>query len=208
MKIIDKIISLFKRKNIKQLQEGTVNTVKNEYNFERSDGTTISISPVLDRVGNQCYEQVFNNRTGEIQNIPKYNIYAEELKELVHPSILNHTVMIDIDYSMLEDQNVANYVVNHMLNKERMGKIIHEYKNYVGGLQKNEEGKPELEKIVDLGIVEALTATEEERNKMLEQQRLTRDEEYMRSVVESSRNVKVHYKDSHATDLSQEEFTM
>lgn len=50
--------------------------------FTREDGTTITVVPELDKLGNQLYEQVFNPSTGVFQCIPKYLIRCDELKQL------------------------------------------------------------------------------------------------------------------------------
>lgn len=88
MKITDKIKEIWnnifhKNPEIKALPETTNTQLIN--NFYREDGSSISITPILDKVGNQIFEQVLNHRTGELQNVAKYCVCSPELREMTGP---------------------------------------------------------------------------------------------------------------------------
>ena len=81
MKLIDKFKEMFSKifnreEQPKALPEANY-TRDNMITFYRNDGTTIGISPRLDKLGNQTYETVLNHRTGQLQYVPKYNICSE-----------------------------------------------------------------------------------------------------------------------------------
>ncbi len=107
------------------------------------------------------YQQVFNMRTNQMQCIPEFCVYSEELKDLINnPAVLSHTILMDIDPSVLADESSRDYIANAMLNRERMGKVINQYKSYAGGFKENENG--EYSKYIDNGIIQSLAATKEE----------------------------------------------
>lgn len=204
MKWLDRIKQFFNRKNkVEALPEPRNNyTVENKMILNRADGTTIEISPALDRTGNQLYEQVFNDATQQIQYIPKFNIYSEELKSLVNSNILRHTILMDINPELLKNQYYADYIANQMLSQERMKKVVGEYENYAGGISFDENGGI-TGKYVDKGIIRTLSATKEERNRMIAEARLRSEEEDKRKVMEKAQNISLNIKESHAEDLSQ-----
>lgn len=204
MKWLDRIKQFFNRKNkVETLPEAQSNyIVENKMILNRADGTTIEISPALDRTGNQLYEQVFNDATQQIQYIPKFNIYSEELRSLVDSNILQHTILMDINPEILKNQYYADYIANQMLSQERMKKVVGEYENYAGGISFDENGAV-TGRYVDKGIIRTLNATKEERNRMMTEARLKKDEEYKREVMEKAQNTSLNIKESHAEDLSQ-----
>ena len=52
----------------------SINTLPqiNYYHLQREDGSTISIAPEVDSMGYQLYSQIYNSRTDEIKNIPRW----------------------------------------------------------------------------------------------------------------------------------------
>jgi len=203
MKLLDRIKQFFNRKNrIEALPEPQSNyIVENKMILNREDGTSIEISPVLDRTGNQQYEQVFNNRTQQMQYIPKYKIYSEELKELINPNILQHTILMDINPEMLKNEYYADYIANQMLSQERMSKVIKQYQSYAGGISLDENGQVRG-RYVDDGIIQTLNATREENSRRVEEARINREEADRKEILEKAQNLSVNIKNSHAEDLS------
>lgn len=204
MKIWDKIKQVFKKDTIKTLPEGQEVYSTNDrtsYKITRADGTELEIWPQLDRLGNQIYEQVYNSRTNQMQCIPKFTIYADELKDLLHSQILSCPVLIDMDPNLLKNQECLQYIANNMLNKERMQKVINQYKGYAGILEVDSNFR--YDKKIDMGIIETKTKTKEEYDRMLMKAWEKRDMEEEKRIREESKNLTTHYKTSHAEDLTQ-----
>lgn len=170
-----------------------------EYNITREDGECVTIKPVLDKVGNQFYEQVFNSRTQQMQSIPRFIIMAEELKRLIGPQALGLSVLIDINPKDLDNPEFGEYIVNKMLNSDRMSKVINQYHNYVGCVMAHENGV--YEKIVDYGIINTLASNKQKYYSDYER-RITEEMEKMKKQAQS---MPVHYKTCHASDLSQDD---
>ena len=202
MNILDKIKDFWnkifhKTPEIKALPEGTTNQFIN--NFYREDGSCISINPILDKAGNQIFEQVLNHRTGELQNIAKYCVGSPEIGQLTGSDI--QTILMDFDSSFLQNPDYQNYIVNTLLAPERMSKIIGQYENYAGGLTLDESGNI-VEKYVDTGIITGLTASRQENFARYQQEQANRDEAYIQAIKEKAENTPINYKTSHAKDLS------
>ena len=203
MKILDKVKDVWKKifnkkDEIKALPAAT--NIQNTHNFYREDGSNITISPVLDRTGNQLYEQVLNHRTGELQNIAKYSVYSPEMQQLTGSDI--ETILIDLDSKLLQDSNYSNYVVNTLLSPERISKIVNQYENYAGGISVNESGEI-TGKFVDNGIIKGLTASRQENFQRYQQEQAARDAAYRNEIRSNAANHSVEYKTNHAEDLSQ-----
>lgn len=203
MKITDKIKEFWnnifhKNPETKALPAATSTQPINSY--YRNDGSSISISPILDRTGNQVFEQVLNHRTGELQNIAKYCVCSPELKELTGLDM--NTILMDFDSSFLQNPDYQNYIANTLLAPERMAKIIGQYENYAGGITLDESGNIEG-KYIDKGIINGLTASRQENFARYQQEQSSRDASYVESRRQEAANLTVNYKDSHAEDLSQ-----
>ena len=197
-KIKDFWNNLFHKKpEIQALPEGTTNQFIN--NFYREDGSCVSIQPILDRTGNQVFEQVLNHRTGELQNIAKYCVSSPEFKQLTGYDM--RTILMDFNSSFLQNPDYKNYIVNTLLAPERMGKIISQYENYAGGITLDESGNI-AGKYIDQGIINGLTASRRENFARYQQEQAKRDEAYKQSIKEQAENTPTHYKTSHVKDLS------
>ena len=203
MKIFDKVKDIWnkifnKKDEIKALPEST--NIQTTHSFYREDGSNIMISPVLDRTGNQVYEQVLNHRTGELQNIAKYSVCSPEMQELTGSDI--KTILIDLDSKLLQDSNYSNYVVNTLLSPDRLSKIVNQYENYAGGISVDESGEI-TGKFVDKGIIKGLTASRQENFQKYQQEQAARDAAYKDEIRANAANHSVEYKTNHAEDLSQ-----
>ena len=203
MKITDKIKEIWnkifhKNPEIKALPEVTNPQLMNS--FYRNDGSCISITPILDRVGNQVFEQVLNHRTGELQNIAKYCVCSPEIEQITGSDM--KTILMDFDSSFLQNPDYQNYIVNNLLAPNRMSKIIGQYENYAGGIKIDESGTIQG-KYVDKGIINGLTASRQENFARYQQEQARRDAEYRQSIAENAKNIPIHFKTDHAEDLSQ-----
>lgn len=171
----------------------------------REDGTKIKISPMLDKVGNQELQEVYNIRTETRQYIPKYCIMCDELKELVHPQCLQKLVLMDMNLEqynrLFQDSEYATTVANSFLNKDRMGKILGEYGGYAGGLEIDDTGSIKG-KYVDNGIIKSLKYIREQEIEKMKRINKESDEAHRRGIEEKARRQGVHVKTSHATILS------
>lgn len=146
MKITDKIKEIWNKifhKNPETKALPEARNTQHMNSFYREDGSSISITPVLDRAGNQVFEQILNHRTGELQNIAKYCVCSPELRQLTGSDM--KTVLMDFDSSFLQNPDYQNYIVNTLLAPERMQKIIGQYENYAGGITLDESGNIEGE---------------------------------------------------------------
>lgn len=202
MRITDKIKEIWnnifhKNPETKALPEATSNQSINS--FYRDDGSSISITPVLDRTGNQVFEQVLNHRTGELQNIAKYCVCSPELRQLTGSDM--KTILMDFDSCFLQNPDYQNYIVNTLLAPERMQKIIGQYENYAGGITLDESGNIEG-KYIDKGIINGLTASRQENFARYQQEQAAREESDRESMRQQAANLSVNYKNSHAEDLS------
>ena len=202
MKITDKIKELWnnifhKNPETKALPEAKNNQSINS--FYRDDGSSISITPILDRAGNQVFEQILNHRTGELQNIPKYCVCSPELRDLTGSDM--KTILMDFDSSYLQNPDYQNYIVNTLLAPERMSKIIGQYESYAGGITIDESGNIDG-KYIDNGIINGLTASRQENFARYQQEQLSRDQSHRESVSQQAAYHSVNYKNSHAEDLS------
>ena len=203
MKITDKIKELWnkffhKNPEIKALPETTSPQPINS--FYRNDGSSISITPVLDRVGNQVFEQVLNHRTGELQNIAKYCVCSPEIEQITGSDM--KTILIDLDSSFLGNPNYQDYILNTLLSPDRIPKIIGQYENYAGGINLDESGNISG-RFIDKGIINGLTASRQENFARYQQEQANRDAAYRQSIEENAKNTPINYKTSHAEDLSQ-----
>lgn len=203
MNIIDKLKefwnNIFHRTpETKALPEPTTNQYINS--FYRDDGSTISITPIMDRAGNQIFEQVLNYRTGELQNIAKYGVCSPEIKQLTGSDM--KTILMDLDSNFLQNPDYQNYIVNTLLAPERMPKIIGQYESYAGGITLDESGNIEG-KYIDNGIINGLTASRQENFARYQQEQAARDQSCRESMQQQAANNSVNYKNSHAEDLSE-----
>ena len=95
------------------------------YHLQREDGSTVSIAPEVDSMGYQLYSQIYNSRTNEMQNIPRFWVISDELKALsIHQNLVHESLLIDIDPNILQNPYYANEVANQLLSADRMIKIM------------------------------------------------------------------------------------
>ena len=203
MKIIDKFKEMFskifnKEEQPKALPEANL-TQNNIPTFYRDDGTTINISPILDKLGNQVYEQVLNHRTGEMQYMPKYSISSNELEGIIGCSMTN--ILMDVDSKLLQDPTYSHYISNVLLGSNRISKIINEYERYAGGLEMNDSGDIKGE-YIDKGIIAGLSASRQENFARYQQEQARRDAEREAEIRQQAQAHGVNIKTSHAEELS------
>ena len=203
MKIIDKLKEMFskifnKEEQPKALPEANL-TQNNIQTFYRDDGTTINISPILDKLGNQVYEQVLNHRTGQIQYMPKYNISSNELEGMIGCSMTS--ILMDVDSKLLQNPTYSHYISNVLLGTNRISKIINEYERYAGGIEMNESGDI-TGKYIDKGIIKGLTANRQENFAKYQEEQARRDAERQAEIIQQAQAHDVNIKTSHAEELS------
>ena len=147
----------------------------NKYSFTRDDGSILEIEPILNDIGHQRLEQVYNRTTKQFQAIPIFTIRSEELKRIFGPQILGHEILIDIDPNLLADPKYSHFIVNVLLNANRMEKIFNDYCGFAGSIIDDQSGN--LKKCIDPGIVSTLNSTREENAKELAKQAAIRNAE-------------------------------
>lgn len=144
-------------------QNNTTLPQTNYYHLQRADGSTISIAPETDPMGYQLYSQIYNSRTNQLQNIPRFWVISDELKALsIHQNLVHESLLIDIDPNILQNPYYANEVANQLLSADRMKKIMGAYHKYVGGLQYDQQGYV-TGKYVDQGIITSLSMDAKQR---------------------------------------------
>lgn len=143
MNILDRIKNFLFRNKVKALpspSDEKDHSASNSFVLNRNDGTTVTIRPILDRVGNQAYEQVFNEASHQFQNIPRYMVSCNELSEICGEGTLAKQILMDINADTLKDPYYADYIANNILNGNRMEKVINEYHGYAGTILTDKNG--------------------------------------------------------------------
>ena len=201
MGLIDKLLG----RNEKQTEESKVaNNQGNSINFQtlqRRNGTSINIMPVLDKMGNQIYQQVFNNRTNELQLIPRFTISSPELRNFVNGDFA--PVLIDIDKEILNTLEGAEWVANGLLSSERLEKVFNQYRGYAGGLTVDQNGQI-TGKYVDQGIIDGIKISKEQEWKEYQARQAVLDEKLKNQRIDEAKKYGVNIKTSHAEPLSLE----
>lgn len=194
MGLWDKIKNFFRRNKdeVKALPEGQADS-RNPYDsafaLRRNDGTTIMISPMLDKVGNQLYKPVLNHNTGEMQYIPEFRIADNALanSKTIHGSTM--AIYMDIDPSLLKDETYNHYIADILLAPQRIAEIIDENQHYVGGMSIGEEGQI-LGCYSDQGIIEGLKANARENAQRYAEAQNEKDRAYAEKVYRNAANIK------------------
>lgn len=210
MKILDKIKEILFGKKVKALPQSqydnqfTQNSGQPQsFTLQRNDGTEVTITQMVDKVGNQLYEQVYSAKDNIMKCIPKYLIGANEITDIIPHSLGVQQMLMEIDIELLNNPYYADYIANNLLNKERMPKIIREYANYVGGINIYPDGR--AEKGIDPSVINALKLSNEEKKRILEEERIKRDKETKAQILQNAVNIQPEYKKSHAEDLTKYE---
>lgn len=204
MNIIDKLKDMFnkifkKEEQAKALPEAYY-PQNNFRTFYRNDGTSIDVMPVLDKLGNQAYEQVLNYNTGEIQYLPKYNISSKELENYIGCDMTS--ILMDVDKNILDNPQYSDYIANVFLGTDRMSKIINEYEKYAGGMEIDDTGAI-TSRYVDSGIISGLKENRQQNYIKYQQEQENRDADFRREKMEQAKNHAFEVKTSHAEDLSE-----
>ena len=210
MNIFEKIKQfLFGKREIKELPEQTQTQSYSEQNKNiifREDGSQFMLIPMLDRTGNQLYEQVWSEYEKTVKSIPVFNVYSEELRELSpnKNTYMGTRILIDMDPTNLRDSEFVEYLANNVLNKDRMEKIVTSCYNYAGLIEKrvDNEGRVTFRKDLDTSVIDNLNLSEQKRREIINEEMKKREEENIKTMREQAANMEVHYKDSHAEDLS------
>ena len=179
------------------------NNVMNFRTLQRRDGTSIDIMPVVDSMGNQTYDQVFNSRTNKMQLLPKFVINSSEVARLGKGNFT--TILMDINKDLLDTPEGANWIANGLLSGQRIEKIINDYNGYAGGLAINENGQI-TGKYKDEGIINGLKMTAQEKNAVYQKEQALRDEQATAQAIAKAEKYGVNIKTSHAEDLSSLEY--
>ena len=117
MGLWDNIKKIFMRKETKALPEAQSRPYNQGITLRREDGSFIMITPNLDRVGNQIYEQVFNHNTGERQCLPKFTIADNALAEAqTNRGATITSICMDVRPEWLNNEYYAHYIANYLLS--------------------------------------------------------------------------------------------
>ena len=113
-------------------------------------------------------------------------------------------ILIDMDPTNLRDSEFVEYLANNVLNKDRMEKIVTSCYNYAGLIEKrvDNEGRVTFRKDLDTSVIDNLNLSEQKRREIINEEMKKREEENIKTMREQAANMEVHYKDSHAEDLS------
>lgn len=200
MNIFEKIKQLlFGKKEIKELLEQTQVQSYREQNKNiifRNDGTEFMLVPILDEKGEQLCEKVWSEYEKTGKNIPVFNVYSEELKQLSsNRNTYNGTrMLIDINPSDLQNSEFVEYLANNLLNKDRMEKIVTSCYNYAGKIQKSvTQGKITYKKWIDTSVIDHLSLSKEIRSQELEKEKIKRAEENIETMRKQAEKNNVNY---------------
>ena len=107
-------------------------------NFQRDDGSTLSIIPRMQLNGEQEYETIKNELTGNITQIPVYTVVNENSQE--GAQILAHKILLDITVEQLQNfqQDEIHFFSNDLLSKERIERVVNQLEGYAGGIYRNQ----------------------------------------------------------------------
>ena len=199
MGLMDRLLG---RKENKVEQAPVEKSENNNMKFQtlqRRDGSKIDIMPVVDKMGNQTYEQVFNERTKQMQLMPKFVVSSPEIAKLKGADFT--TILMDINKDALYTLQGADWVANALLSGERMSKVINEYGGYAGGLSIDQTGQI-TGKYIDPGIVNGLNISNKQRWEEYQANQAVRDKEDEAKIKANAEQKGVNIKTSHAEDLS------
>ena len=200
MGLMDRLFG--KRDNQQEQQAPVVRNKNNNMTFQtlqRRDGTSINIMPVVDSMGNQTYEQVFNDTTKQMQLMPKFIINSPELANISKGDFT--TVLMDINKDILNTPEGADWVANGLLSGQRLQKVFNEYGGYAGGLSTNQFGQI-TGKYIDPGIVNGLKISKQQQWQEYQAGQADRDKQAKEQAIIDSQKYGVNIKTSHAEDLS------
>lgn len=204
MDIWQKIKNLLKKQKLidapKETPTHQSNLPNNKYTIERRDGSTVEISPILDEMRNQTFEQVYNRRINEMQSIPKFHVISIE----TDGNIRGGDILIDLSPKQLEDARFADYVANSLLGTKRMDKIINEYGNYAGCIRTDENGA--FKKFKDQGIIDTLNASKEENARRVERDRILAEKSRNDAILKRAERRGVNIDDNQPENLSDQEW--
>lgn len=191
-------------KKVKETEEPQAlnNRKNNTMNFrtlQRRDGTSIDIMPVVDSMGNQTYDQVFNSRTNQMQLLPKFVINSPEIEKMGKGSFT--TILMDINKDLLDSPEGAEWISNGLLSSQRIEKVINTYGGYAGGLAINENGQI-TGKYIDEGVVNGLKISKQQQWEVYQANQVHRDEQAKAQAIANAEKYGVNIKTSHAEDLS------
>jgi len=161
----DKIKSWLGINKVKAIPEGQTNQrdSKNEdIIIQRRDGSSITLRPRFDKVGEQALKPVFNAKTGEMQYTYEYTIEDKALAnaKTIHGASFA-TILMDIDANLLKDPTYNYYIADILLEPERITEIIDSNEHYAGGLNIGDKGQI-LGYHCDDGVIQGLNASRNE----------------------------------------------
>lgn len=107
-------------------------------NFERDDGSTLSLIPRMLQNGKQECETIINEKTGNMVKIPVYTVINENHQQ--GAQILAHRILLDINIEQLKSfqQDEIQFFANDLLSKERIERVVNQYEKYAGGMYRNQ----------------------------------------------------------------------
>ena len=107
-------------------------------NFQRDDGSTLSLIPRMLQNGEQEYETIRNELTGNMAQIPVYTVVNENSQQ--GAQILAHKILLDITVEQLQNfqQDEIHFFANDLLSKERIEKVVNQYEGYAGGMYREQ----------------------------------------------------------------------
>ena len=107
-------------------------------NFQRDDGSTLSLIPRMLQNGEQEYETIRNELTGNMIQIPVYTVVNENSQQ--GAQILAHKILLDITVEQLKNfqQDEIHFFANDLLSKGRIEKVVNQYEGYAGGMYREQ----------------------------------------------------------------------
>ena len=94
--------------------------VNEPLNFQRDDGSTLSLIPRMQLNGEQEYELIRNEKTRNLVRIPIYTVINENYEQ--GAQILSHRILLDMTVEQLRNlqPDELRFFSNDLLGKERM----------------------------------------------------------------------------------------
>ena len=88
--------------------------------------------------GEQVYETIRNELTGNMIQIPVYTVVNENYQE--GAQMLAHKILLDITVEQLQNfrQDEIHFFSNDLLSKERIERVIKQYEGYAGGMYRDQ----------------------------------------------------------------------
>ena len=157
MSVIESLKSFFKRfrkgeseeqKLLTSGQAETENTWKENLaklrqlseplSFQRDDGSVLTLTPRMQLNGEQEYETIRNEKTGNIVRIPIYDVNNEEYTP-GEVQMFSRKILLDMTVEQIRNMELDEIIFfsNDLLSQKRLKRVLDEYGGYAGGIGRN-----------------------------------------------------------------------